>query len=174
MRNVLLSGLFLILSFVSFAQKGDTTYYQALPVVVSYLKPITIESGRYYYADKRLSSGGAGYALEIPFAELNDADVNRRFRNYKTARTAGQIVAVVPLFYFIYSANRGGISQNDYWAIYFASIGVSIVSDLIGKAQLRKGIEQYNLRVERNKFGFSAQPLPNQTYALGFGLSRSF
>jgi hypothetical protein len=174
MKNLLLPFSLLFLSLAGYAQRGDSTYYEAPPVVVSYLKPITVEAGRYYYGDKKLSNGGAGYSLEIPFSELNDPDVNRYFRNYKTARTTGQVLAVVPLVYFIYKLDRGGMSQGEYWTVYFASIGVSVVSDLIGKAQLRKGIERYNLRIERNKFGFSAQPLPNQSLAFGLGFSRSF
>ncbi len=116
--------------------------------------------------------GGIGYALEIPLSELNDPDVNRRFANYKTARVVGQVMAFLPFVYLL-STSRG-FTQNEFWIVYGISIGGAIGSDLVGKAQLRKGIERYNLRLERNKLGLSVQPLPNQTVAFGFGLSRSF
>ncbi len=174
MKNILLSCLFLILSIVGFAQKTDSTYYEAPPVVVSYLKPISVEGGRYYYGNHRLSSGGGGYVLEIPFVELDDPEVNRRFKNYKLTRSISQTLSFLPILYFLYSVNRKSYVSKDYWTIYIGSIVGVTVSDLIGSHQIRKGVERYNLRLERNKFGFSAQPLPNQTVAFGFGLSRSF
>lgn len=173
MKTLLLLCTILFSTVVAHTQKIDSSYYEAPPAVVPYLKPITVEAGRYYYGNKKLSAGGAGFVLEVPFAELNDTDVNKRFTNYKTARVVGQVMAFLPLIYFISRGSRG-FTPNEFWTIYGLSIGGSIGSDLIGKAQLRKGIERYNLRVERNKIGLSTQPLPNQSVAFGLGFSRSF
>jgi hypothetical protein len=105
---------------------------------------------------------------------LDDAETNRHYKLFKGYNAASRWINVIPLAYIIYTANQKLYSNNEYWAVYLISTGGSIAFNLLERAQIKKAITRYNLRVERNKLGLSIQPLPHQTSALGIGFSRSF
>lgn len=149
-----------------FCQTKDSIYYQRPMAIVSYMKPIRIENGRYYYGPQRLSNANS---LEIPFFELNDEYVNTQFKMFKNFQTASRLISLLPTFYFIYSLSSRTYNQNVYWGVFGGTLVGSLAFDAVGRSHARKAIEGYNIRVMNNKMGFSVQPLPNQALVYSFG-----
>jgi hypothetical protein len=111
-----------------------------------FLKAIHKTSGKYFYGNKRLSNV---YALEIPFAELNDATVNKHYKKFKTYTTIGQVVQIVPTLFLInIIANRPKYttisSQKGYWTVLITSELISIGTTIIGNLQVKKAVKAYN------------------------------
>ncbi len=150
----------------SFGQKDDTTYYKRPAVVVSYLKPITIVGGRYYYGNQRLNGA---YSLEIPIGELDDPEVSHRFNKFRGFQKAMGCINLIPTAYFFYSISGKVYNRDEYFAVLIGSFAATITLDIISRSHLKKAIEGYNVRLAGNQIGFSVQPLPNQTLAYGLG-----
>ncbi|MEZ4902338.1 MAG: hypothetical protein R2822_11555 [Spirosomataceae bacterium] len=147
-------------------RKSDSLFYQ--PFETIHLKPIVIgANGRYYYGGQRLRSS---YSLEIPFADLNDDQVNRYFKNSRTIRTLGSVVAALPTIYFLIAGRNSGISRQTFWTTYFASIGVSLASNLVANGQMRKAVNTYNLRLARPRVGLSVQETANNRLVVGLSM----
>ena len=163
--------IFLGVTATGFCQSKDTSYYQRPLAIVSYLKPIEISNGRYYYGSQRLNSP---YSFEIPFYELNDQYVNLQFRRYKNIRTVASLIGIIPSLYFIYTISYRQYNNNTYWIVFGTSIAGSLTCSALGNSYIKKAIEGYNVRIMNNKIGFSVQPLPNQTMAYGMGYTWEF
>lgn len=154
--------------------RRDTVFFEPL-VEGAHLKPIIIGSnGRYYYGGLRLRNQ---YSLEIPFGEMDDPEVNRYFTQARTIRTIGSVVSALPGLYFLVTSRSGGgsgVSRQTFWITYFGAIGVSLTSNLIANAKLRKAVNTYNSRLGRLRLGLSAEPLQNNAVAFGFSVKKVF
>lgn len=153
--------------------RRDTVFFE--PLESNHLKPIIIGgNGRYYYGGIRLRNQ---YSLEIPFGEMDDPEVNRYFTQARTIRTIGSVVSALPGLYFLVtsrSAGGSGVSRQTFWITYFGAIGVSLTSNLIANAKLRKAVNTYNSRLGRPRLGLSAEPLQNNSVAFGISLKKVF
>ena len=169
--SVTASVLFWLVAINSEAQpRRDSSYYEPLQRLG--LKPIVITNGRYYYGDQRLKNANS---LEIPFYELNDFEVNRRYKKYKNLGTAQMIVGFIPTVYFIYAATGGGnVSSRVSWSVFSGTIVTQIGLGFMSNQEMKGAVEAFNLGLVRNRVGFSAQPLPNQSPAFGLSFLRSF
>ncbi|WP_128545831.1 hypothetical protein [Larkinella soli] len=165
--------LFLVAGFTGtgFGQRpADSTFFQPRPGIPAHLKPIERTIGPvYYYGGKRLRSP---YSLEIPFNELDDPEVNRKFRAYRTLVTAGQLVTLVPLAYILTRPKGGYVRPRGYWAVYVGSIVATLGFTIIGNTKVRQAVTRYNKVLADARFGFSVEPLPGSGHAaLGVGLT---
>lgn len=154
--------------------RRDTAFFQPLLENI-HLKPIIIGSnGRYYYGGQRLRNQ---YSLEIPFGEMDDPEVNRYFTRARTIRAVGSVISALPGIYFLVtsrSVGGRGVSRQTFWITYFGAIGVSLTSNLVANAQLRRAVNTYNSRLGRPRLGLSAEPLPNNAVAFGLSLKKVF
>ena len=168
--SVTVSALFWLMAINSEAQpRRDSSYYEPLQRLG--LKPIVITNGRHYYGEQRLKNANS---LEIPFYELNDFEVNRRYKKYKNLSTAQMIVGFIPTVYFIYTATGGNVNSRVYWSIFSGTIVSQIGLGFMANEEMKGAVEAFNLGLARNRVGFSAQPLPNQSPAFGLSFLRSF
>jgi len=156
-------------AFTLFAQQRDSVYFE--PLKRNDLKPIVIDRGRYYYGNQRLKSA---YSLEIPFYELNNAATNQYFKQFKTLRTVGTVVVMIPTAYFFYTVGGGNYNRTTFWAFYATGLAGSMFFNLLAETKMRRAVQVFNGGISRNRFGFSGQPLPNQTVAWGVAYRRSF
>ncbi len=178
-KNICALGVGLILCFIASSLQAqqlprrDTVFFE--PLTNSHLKPIVIGgNGRYYYGGQRLRNQ---YSLEIPFGEMDDPEVNRYFTNARVIKTVGSVVAALPGLYFLVtsrSAGGNGVSRQTFWIAYFGALGVSLTSNLVANAQLRKAVNTYNGRIGRPRIGLSAEPLQNNALAFGLSLKTQF
>lgn len=166
-------GFVLFFAFVSLdgqaQQRRDSSFYEPLQRLG--LKPIVITNGRYYYGELRLKNANS---LEIPFYEMNDFEVNRRYKKYKNLNTARMIVGFIPTIYFLYGIGGGNFSNRTYWSVFSVGIASQIGFGLLADYEMKGAVKAFNLGLARNRVGLVAQPLPNQSLAWGVGFSRSF
>jgi|GEM_PF-2287392 len=173
MRNRILGGLCLLwlCGLTTVAQRPDSAFYQPRPQVPAHLRGIERAGGLYFYGAQRLRSP---LSLEIPFQELNDAQVMRHFRTSRTFSTASQLVGFVPVIYLLARNRSFGFRSREYWVIYFGSIGASLGLTLAGNNQVRRAVNRYNQVLLQSRLGVSMAPLPTGQTALGVGWSGRF
>lgn len=175
MRNAFLLTILLFLSVTAQAQRrrDDTSHYRSVPIP-GHLQPIERAVGSsalgsvYFYGGKRLSSP---YSLEVPFYELDDPIVNRRFRNYRTWITLSRLTSVATLAYALLDRNG---RRGTYWTVYGGSIAVAFTFTIIGNGQVNKAVTRYNEMLRQPRVGFSTAPLPMGGSALGVGVAYGF
>ena len=149
MKRCFCSLLIFFCWFNSFSQKFKTVE----------LKPIVRQGGVYYYDLKRVHGGA--YGLQIPLQSLNDDEINRRYKTFRTLRVSESIVAAAPAFYLISISRNQLINQTEFWTVFGASIGASLGLELVAHLQIKKGIDRYNTLV----IGVSSQVVgPSFTY----------
>ncbi len=172
-KNTLIAYLLLFVIVYSAnaqSQRSDSLLFKLDNT--SHLKPIVIgANGRYYYGGIRLRSN---YSLEIPFGELDDPEVNHYFKSSRTIRTVGSVVAALPGIYYLVAGRNTGVSRQTFWITYVGALGVSLASNLIANAQIRKAVRTYNGRLTRPKLGLSVQEMFNNSLSLGIGLKVGF
>lgn len=123
---------------------------QAQPVMKQVqLKPIHYEGGRYYYDGVRLMGGT--YGVQVPLMAVEDDEVNRRFKKYRTLHTISNLVNLVPLAYLYFlSNNQAGsrqITQQEFWLVFGGTIVTSIAGESIARHQLNLAIDRYNVLI---------------------------
>ncbi len=172
--KILTTLLFLGLSFIGFAQK-DTSYYNPnITRKLYYLKPLQKINGVYFYGDRKLS----GYnALEVPFFELNDAEVNHHYKNYKILTGVGQAISLIPTVYILANLNntrnrQSGYYTGTYLSIIAASLGGTIACNLIGKSHIKKAAIRYNQAI--GKDNMSSWQFKTDDNSLGMALKYNF
>ncbi|HWA32568.1 MAG TPA: hypothetical protein VG737_00490, partial [Cyclobacteriaceae bacterium] len=102
--------------------------------------------GFHYYYDLKKVDGGA-YGLQIPLSGLNDEEVNRRYKTFRTYRTVESIVIFVPVIYritYIPEARHQKLNSTTFWTIYGVSVLAAIGLEITAKHHLKKGIDRYN------------------------------
>jgi hypothetical protein len=171
MKTTFLMIAWMICALVSaHAQVADSVYYQKPAPSMVPLRPIESSMGKFYYGGKRLNSA---FSLEIPFTELNDEQVNRTFKRYRTARLASGVVGFAPLVYILLNA-RSGFSRDTYWIVFGATVVTSFGLNIYGDSQARRAVNLYNARLGSRRVGFSIQSLPNGRLAPGLGYAARF
>ena len=148
--------LFLGLSFSIFAQKDSSYYNPNITRKLFYLKPLNKVNGIYYYGERKLS----GYSsLEVPFFELNDAEVNHHYKRYKISTGIGQAISLIPTIYIIANLNnssrrQSGFYTSTYLGIIVASVSGSIACNLIGKSHIKKAAIKYNQGIGKDNMSY--------------------
>ncbi|MBD2699732.1 hypothetical protein IC229_03725 [Spirosoma sp. BT702] len=174
MRYVLWSISLFFISLTAHAQRqDDTSHYRTVPVP-AHLMPIERAYGSslgsvYFYGGKKLSSP---YSLEVPFFELNDAEVNHRFQTFRTMTTLSRLSALVPLAYIVLTSNK---NNGTYWTVYGGAIAASLTFTIIGNSQVNKAVTRYNQMLRQPRVGLSMAPISlTGQVAPGAGLAWSF
>lgn len=172
--KILSTILFLGLSFQSFAQKDSAFYNPNITRKLYYLKPLQKVSGVYFYGDRKLSGFNA---LEVPFFELNDPEVNFHYKNYKIFTGIGQAISFIPTIYILANLNNSRNRQSGYYSgtylgILFASLGGSIACNLIGKTHIKKAAIRYNQAIGENNISYLQ--LKTDENAIGMSLRYHF
>jgi hypothetical protein len=106
------------------------------------LKPIIKQGGTYFYNLKRVHGGA--YGLQIPLQSLEDEEINKRYKAFRSWRVAESVFAFVPLIYILSHPRGRAINRDEFWLVYGVSIGGIIGGEIIAKHHLQKGIERYN------------------------------
>ena len=171
----LIALLFICTTFSLFAQKDSAYYNPNATRKTYYLKPLKKVNGTYFYGERKLQGG---YALEVPFYELNDADVNHHYRQFKTFTVIGQVIGSIPTFYLLLNINNRSSSRqfnynlNTYIGVVLASVGGSITCNLIGRSHLKKAAIKYNQALGKQDLGY--WQLKNDDNSLGVALRYNF
>lgn len=154
--KVILTLLLFSLSFSVFAQK-DTSYYNPNIVrKIFYLKPLQKIGGNYFYGERKLRGF---YALEVPFYELNNAEVNHHYQQFKTFTGIGSAISLIPTIYVLATINnnrqrQSGFYSSNYLVVIFASLGGSIACNLVAKSHIKKAAIKYNQAIGKNNLGY--------------------
>jgi len=111
------------------------------------LKPIYHSGGRYYYDGKRLDGGA--YGVQVPLMSLQDDEINRRYKTFRTLRIIGGVASTIPLFYILFENHNHQLTRNEFWTIFGAGIITGLTFNLIGNHHLNKGIDRYNMLIIR-------------------------
>ena len=156
MKSILITPLFICFFYNSFAQKDSSYYNPNIARKLFYLKPLNKLNGTYYYGERRLNGF---YALEVPFFELNDAEVNHHYTQFKVFTGIGKAISVVPTIYFLATINKARVRQSGYFtSTYFsvvvASLGGTIACNLIGKSHIKKATIKYNQAIKKDNLGY--------------------
>ena len=156
MKTFLITLLFTSLFCSSFAQKDSSYYTPNITRKLYYLKPLQKVNGVYFYGERKLS----GYnALEVPFFELNDAEVNYHYKKYKVFTGVGQAIGFIPTIYILANLNNSRVRGSGYYtttylSIILASLGGSIACNLIGKSHIKKAAIRYNQAIGKDNLGY--------------------
>jgi hypothetical protein len=172
--KIIITLLFVGISLSSFAQKDSSYYNPNITRKLYYLKPLQKVGGVYFYGDRKLSGVNA---LEVPFFELNDAEVNHHYKNYKVFTGIGQAISFIPTIYILANLNNTRVRQSGYYtrtylSIILASIGGSIVCTTIGKSNIKKAAIKYNQTIGQNNLG--SWQLKTDENSLGIALKYNF
>jgi len=141
------------------------------------LKPIMSNGNKFFYGNTKVRKG---YSLQIPMQSLEDAEVNRRFKNYKNVRLAGRLSWFVPVgFLFIASSqNIFSTSRSESDALGWLTFGAFLTNigcNITSNAILRKGIDRYNVLIfNRNTAGIQMEKIPNGSRLMAFGIVHYF
>jgi hypothetical protein len=165
-------NLFLLLTF--FAGPARAQFAKSVE-----LKPIQVQGSRYFYDFKHVNSG---FSLQIPLQSLDDAEINKRYNNYRILREFGAAVYLVPIIYLFSatyaSSNTGTSSYNDaqtFSILVWSAVAVNIGCNIASNIQLKKGILRYNMLIFKNNgMGLQLERIPNHQPLLGIGFSRRF
>ena len=139
------------------------------------LKPIYKNGWKYFYGDQKLNSVDA---LQIPLQSLNDDEINRRYKKFKTFQSL-RIVAYIPsIVYLLINANFGGrrptrgINQETFWLLWGGGLVTDLTFNAISHGQMGKAIDVYNIKISnKSTLGLSFNRLLNENYP---GLSYRF
>ena len=137
-RHLLLAGSLFLTGLFANAQ--------AQPVP-AHLRPIERAVGSsalgsvYVYDGKKLHSS---FSLEVPLLELNDPEVNRRFRRFRVWTTVSRLTALIPLVYLFSRANASNGNTAEYWTVSGGSLLLSFGTVVVANTQLNRGVSRYN------------------------------
>ncbi len=174
MKKTLATLLLLVVLSNTFAQKDSSYYNPNITRKLYYLKPLQKVNGVYFYGDRKLS----GYnALEVPFFELNDAEVNYHYKKYKIFTGVGQAVSLIPTIYILANLNNTRVRQSGYYSttylsVILASLSGSIACNLIGKSHIKKAAIRYNQAIGQSNLGY--WQLKTDDNSLGMALKYNF
>jgi hypothetical protein len=167
-RKIKLLSLATLLSLSAFGQATQTVH----------LKPIHKQGISYYYNFKKVDGGA--YGLQIPLQSLEDAEVDLRYKNFKTLRLIGTTAVFIPAIYLFSlppSNNTTGARSFDpktFLIVSFGSAAAIIGFEIGAKRQLNRAIDKYNTTImKRNSIGLRLEPVQNSA-VLGIGFSHTF
>lgn len=172
--KILTTLLFLSVCLNLFGQKDSSYYNTNITRKLYYLKPLQKVSGVYFYGDRKLS----GYnALEVPFFELNNAEVNFHYKRFKTFTGIAQAISFIPTIYIIANLSNRNKQQSGYYTstylgVIIASLGGSIACNLIGKSHIKKAAIKYNQAIGKDNVGYWQFKTDNNS--LGMALRYNF
>lgn len=116
------------------------------------LKPIEVGPGpRYFYDGKRIGSNPA--ALQVPFMQLADGDVLRRYRKARTFSLVAGAVAMAPLAYLFAQHRQSDFRINTFAGLYATSISMSLGFTLSRNHHLKRAVRLYNERIVNDRYG---------------------
>jgi len=110
------------------------------------LKPITKQGWKYFYDLKKVSSPAA---LEVPLLAVNDQEVERYLKGYKSWHAAGNFILLVPLIYVLSLPRNHYIDPNTSWIIFGSTIAAQIGLEAIANVKLGKSVDKYNVIIMR-------------------------
>ncbi|MCY7352953.1 MAG: hypothetical protein LH606_20230 [Cytophagaceae bacterium] len=124
------------------------------------LKSIEVGPGpRYFYDGRRIGSNPD--VLQVPFMQLADGDVLRRYRKARSFGMAAGAVAFAPLAY-LFTQRNSGFRTDTFAGLYAGAIGMSLGFTLSRNHTLKQAVQMYNERIVNDRYGrFERQnPLP--------------
>jgi hypothetical protein len=143
MKKIFLVILILGIQLTLVAQKFQTIE----------MKPIVKQGGRYFYDFKKVHGGA--YGLQIPLQSLNDEEVNRRYKNYRTYNQLAITSSIIPVVYILTISRNQVVSPSEFWIIFGGALAAAISLELIGQHHIKKGVDRYNSLI----IGASSQSL---------------
>lgn len=115
------------------------------PISNSLLKSITIQNeiirSYYFYGETKLDTP---YALQIPFKDLNDAEVLKGYRNYKLFDNASKSVYTLQLLVLLNNPKTFAYDPKKLIYLYGVSVLTSFIVKSIGRQKLKKSINRFN------------------------------
>ncbi len=109
------------------------------------LKGIYQQGFNYYYNLKKVDGGA--YGLQIPLQSLNDGEINRRYKTFRTLRKIESFIIIVPVVYafsLVPDSRRHKVNTSTIWTVYGASFAAILGLEIAAKIHLNKGIDRYN------------------------------
>lgn len=106
------------------------------------LKPITQQGWKYYYDLKKVSGPTA---LEVPLLAVNDQEVTRYLRSYRSWRAAESFITFIPLIYFLSLPRNQYVDPNTFWWIFGGTLAVQLGLEAIAHVKLGKAVDKYNM-----------------------------
>jgi hypothetical protein len=154
MKSVFLSIFAVFCCFSVFSQIPDTLldvsrsgYYRLKPIE----KRLGFFQSNYFYGGKRIRTP---YAAQIPFQELDDDIVNRRFRTYHALNVAAGVVSFVPLAYVLLGAdNIRANGPRTFWIVTGGSVVAIIGCGIGASVAFDRAVDRYNTVVLGGKTG---------------------
>ncbi len=118
---------------------------QSSPISNSLLKSITIQNeiirSYYFYGETKLDTP---YALQIPFKDLNDAEVLKGYKNYKLFNSASNSVYSLQLLVLLNNQKTFAYDPKKLIYLYGATVITSFIIKSIGRQKLKKAVNRFN------------------------------
>lgn len=106
------------------------------------LKPITQQGWKYFYDLKKVSSPSA---LEVPLIAVNDEEVTRHLKGFRTYQTIESVVVIIPLVYVLSLPRNQYVDPNTFWWVFGGTLAVQLGLEAISHVRLGKAIDKYNM-----------------------------
>ena len=136
------------------------------------LKPIFKAGGRYFYDTKKVHNA---YSLEIPLQEINNPEVNRYFKSFKTFQKLRGL-SYIPVLAFLLTGNLS--SQNDfelYTYLLLGGLAGDMTFNLISRGRMSKAIDIYNISIaQRASLSLQLEKTKANQTLISFGFRQRF
>lgn len=165
----------MVIVLLFYAKQAQGQFTKSVP-----LKPIYKQDWKYYYGGRKVHSV---YALQIPLQELDNKEINERFRKFRKYRALGALAYLPSLVFLLTNDHlRGGhygfrSRNSDTRTLLFlvaGGIGGNVAFNALGHRQLNQAIDLYNIQIaEKSTLGISLNRLPRANL-LGLSYSLRF
>lgn len=127
-----------ILPLITSVFIGTTISTAQIPTIE--LKSIQKQGWRYYYDFKPVENP---YALQIPIAALDDAEVSRDFNSYKTLNKIGNLAWIAPGIVLL----NGDLPPERFPLIIVGTAAANLFFGILAHRKMKRAINRYNLLI---------------------------
>jgi hypothetical protein len=136
------------------------------------LQPIYKEGWKYFYGTTKVNSA---YSLQIPLEGIDNKEVNRYFKSYKTFQNLRGF-AYLPSVIFLFT-NLNGSQQSGETFTYLLLAGVAgdIAFNAISQSRMAKAIDIYNIAIApRGSLNLQMEKTKSNQTLISFGFRQRF
>ncbi len=163
-----LKSVFVLIFLMTFAGVTSAQFTKSIQ-----LKPIYKHGWRYFYDTKKVNSA---YSLQIPLEGIQNKDVDRYFKSFKTLQTLRGIV-YIPALMYLFTNNIGSSKQNydTYWYLTLAGIAGDVTFNIISQNRMSKAIDIYNVSIAHGaSLSLQMDKIKNSQTLISFGIRQRF
>lgn len=136
------------------------------------LKPIFKSGRKYFYDSKKMVTP---YSLEIPLLALNNEEINRNYRQFKTLQSLRGL-AYLPGLVWLFAANPNSTNYDEgLFYLLMGGLVVDIGINAISHQKMKQAIDLYNIAImDRSAIGFNMQNIQYQQFSFNIGYKYRF